>query len=78
MKQAVTELEQTRKAKSRSGLPRPREICVAGQPVQVDVKHLECASGRLYRFTAIDEVIPNPLDHYTSSLRSSNHGCSFP
>lgn len=35
---------------------RRRELLIPGQSVQVDVKHLQLHSGRVYQFTAIDEA----------------------
>jgi len=40
----------------RPGPRRRRELTVAGQFVQVDVKHLKIAGRRFYQFTAIDEA----------------------
>jgi len=40
----------------RPGPRRRRQILVAGQSVQVDVKHLKLGGRRFYQFTAIDEA----------------------
>ncbi len=40
----------------RPGPARRRELRIPGQSVQVDVKLVKLSSGRLYRFTAIDEA----------------------
>jgi IS30 family transposase len=40
----------------RPGPRRRRELTVAGQSVQVDVKHLKMRGRRCYQFTAIDEA----------------------
>jgi transposase InsO family protein len=40
----------------RAGARKRRDLQIAGQSVQVDVKHLRLGARRLYQFTAIDEA----------------------